>query len=73
MYMVHLLSIFVLHVYLSNMYNCIWFSVMDYFFVLYIFLVLLVYYKSIMDFFFSYLVYIYVTFFVTYVIYFIIF
>ena len=55
--MVHLLSIFVLHVYLFNMYNCIWFSVKDYFYVLYIFVVLLVYYKSIMDFFFLSFIY----------------
>ena len=37
----------------KNTYSCIWFNVMDYyFFVLYIFVVLLVYYKSIMNFFF---------------------
>ena len=65
--MVHLLSIFVLHVYLFNMYNCIWFSVMDYFFVLYIFVVLLVYHKSIMDFFF--LLYIFVLLFLLHMLY----
>ena len=67
--MVHLLSIFVLHVYLFNMYNCIWFSVMDYFFVLYIFVVLLVYHKSIMDFFFFSILYIFVLHFLLHMLY----
>ena len=34
------------------MYNCIWFTVMDYYFVLYIFVVLLIYCQSVMYFFF---------------------